>query len=225
MQANLSEFSKNPEHVLVYADTREDPSIIEELERRGCRVKVLMLDIGDYIVSDRTAVERKTREDFENSIMDGRLFDQMARLKDTYEKVVCIIEGQHFVERISRKALLAAVSSLMLDFGVSVFFTKNSEGTAELICALATREQVESERKILIKRPAKNDDINKSILYTVASIPSVGEKTAEKLLRHFGNLQKLFNATEQEIMEVEGIGKKRAREISRFLRTRFEPSS
>ncbi|MEM3363981.1 MAG: ERCC4 domain-containing protein [Candidatus Micrarchaeia archaeon] len=223
-QATLAE-SAFPDTPIVYADTREDRAVIESLEGRGCRVIVKQLEIGDYIVSDRTVIERKTRDDFESSIVDGRLFEQASRITQAYEKVVYVIEGQAFNERVNRKALMAAISSLILNNNISIFFTRDPGATAELICALASKEQLESRRVILLKKPKKHNDLNLSVLYIASAIPMIGEKTAENLLIHFGSLQNLFNATEQQLAEVKGIGKKRAREIAKIMRAKYIPRS
>lgn len=225
MQENFSECTKKAESVIIYADSREDAALISLIERAGCIVKTKLLDVGDYIVSDRAVVERKTRMDFESSLIDGRLFDQASRISSAYERVVYIIEGKSFANRINRNALMAAISSLILNNGISVFFTRNMNATAELIAALAKKEQVKSKRTILIKKPVKTSNINRQLLYVVSALPGIGDLTAEKLLLHFRTLSNLFSATEQEIASVKGIGKKRARELARFIRTEFNKIS
>ncbi len=221
MQENFSRYADKNSRIFVYADSREDPAVMHFIEENGCIVRKKVLDIGDYVVSDRAVIERKTRVDFENSLIDGRLFDQAGRLHSAYERVIYIIEGASFTGRINRNALMAAISSLILNNGISVFFTRNHKATAELISALAKKEQMQSKRTILIKRPAKTSNTNLQLVYVVSALPGIGDLTAEKLLMHFKTLKNLFNATEQDLASVSGIGKKRAREISKFLRTEY----
>lgn len=220
-QLDFSDCAKKPSKPLVYADYREDPFVIALIEKTGCTVKLVQLEVGDYIVSGRAAVERKTREDFENSIIDGRLFEQVSRITSAYEKVIYVIEGHSFDGRINRRALMGAISSLILNNNISLFFTRDAEGTAELISALAHKEQIESQHAVLLRKPIKRDDPNLAVLYVAAALPNIGEKTAEKLLLHFGTLQALFNATEQDLMAIKGIGKQRARQLAKILRTRY----
>lgn len=47
-------------------------------------------------------------------------------------------------------------------------------------------------------------------------IPRVGRITCQKLLAHFGDPQKVFRASKQELLEIAGIGKKIAEEITSF---------
>jgi len=52
----------------------------------------------------------------------------------------------------------------------------------------------------------------------LTAIPGIGVKKAEKLLEHFGSIQRIANASISELKRVEGIGEKIAREIYRFFR-------
>jgi len=212
--------NKNESPIFIHVDHREDPLVIELLSKQAI-LEEGQLTIGDYIISERSIIERKTREDFESSIIDGRMFDQALKLRDTYERVIYIIEGKNFQGRINRNALLGAVSSLILDFGFSVFFTQNVEGTVELIVSLAKREQGDSKNKILIKKPKKSEDLDVQLVYTLASFPMLGEKAADNLLKQFGTIQNVINSNEQLLSETKGISPKRAREILDFVKRKY----
>jgi len=41
------------------------------------------------------------------------------------------------------------------------------------------------------------------------------------LLKHFGTVSKVFNASENELQEVEGIGKKTAKEIRKVMDSKY----
>lgn len=58
----------------IIADHREVPSgIVDELVRLGVEVEARQLKVGDFILSDRVGVERKSVGDFLQSIVDKRL--------------------------------------------------------------------------------------------------------------------------------------------------------
>ena len=73
------------ERIVVYVDSNEYAvarEVAEVLRKNfGCVIVVKDLDVADYVASERVAVERKTVIDLVNSIKDGRLFDQVKRLK------------------------------------------------------------------------------------------------------------------------------------------------
>jgi DNA ligase (NAD+) len=50
------------------------------------------------------------------------------------------------------------------------------------------------------------------------NIPDVGWVTAQTLARHFGNIDALMNATQEELVEAEGIGPERAEALAEWFR-------
>jgi len=51
------------------------------------------LKVGDFVLSGRVVVETKTVNDLAASIIDGRLFDQLAAMTDLYGRSVLLVEG------------------------------------------------------------------------------------------------------------------------------------
>ena len=71
----------------IFVDPRER-DMAKLLESLGLEVTVKNLEVGDYVVSDRVAIERKTAQDFVASIIDPQrnLFRQIADLARTYDR-------------------------------------------------------------------------------------------------------------------------------------------
>ena len=57
------------------------------------------------------------------------------------------------------------------------------------------------------------------------NIPDVGWVTARSLARHFGTVERLAAATQEEVMACEGIGPERAEAIVGVVRRRGEPGA
>jgi Fanconi anemia group M protein len=64
------------------------------------------------------------------------------------------------------------------------------------------------------KRAWKPEEL---LVYVVSSLPGIGAKTANNLLKHFGSVRAVMNASKEELMEVDGVGPKRAEEIHDVL--------
>jgi DNA ligase (NAD+) len=79
------------------------------------------------------------------------------------------------------------------------------DGFAE-ISATNTINAIEASKQIPFRR----------VLYGL-NIPDVGWVTAQNLARHFGDVDRLANATQEEIMECEGIGPERAEAIAEWF--------
>ncbi len=178
------------------------------------------LENGDYILSDRVIVERKTAEDFENSIIDKRLFKQLKDLKK-YERPILIIEGDNYY-RLSEKIINGAVISIMLDFNIPVIFSKDVEETANILVKMAEREQLKNKRTMAIRTGKKPMSLKERQRFIVESFPDVGPLSAENLLMKFGTIENIVNASEDELMEVEGVGKITAKKIKEVLTERYE---
>ena len=203
-------------HIIV--DDREPLALAKGLEARGLKVKRARLLVGDVAIGG-IGIERKTRNDLESSIVDGRLFNQLKGLKEGYDRAILIVEGTERFERISRNALLAALSSLLLE-GISVFFTRSIEDTIELIYWIARKSVDKKEHAVIVGRKPKS--LDEGILFITASLPGVGEKLAMALLNHFGSLKAIANATKKELMGVEGIGDKKAEEIFKTFNEKWK---
>ncbi|MBN2477816.1 hypothetical protein JXB01_00825 [Candidatus Micrarchaeota archaeon] len=194
---------------LIQMDDRESPEFFPLFESLGAEVERKRLLVGDFICSDNTVIERKTRADFESSILDKRLFHQVYNLKNNFKNVVFVIEGISSEGRISRSALMGAYASLATDFNIGLFFARDMEGTAEIVYSIAKHEQLAEKRPLSISPKRRTFTLSQTQRSIIEMFPMVGPKLAKNLLEHFGSIEGIINASEEELREVEGMGKKR----------------
>ena len=205
--------AEDREKVKIIIDHRESQLFDEYLEEMGAVVKRQVLDIGDFVCSSKLVVERKTRADFESSIIDGRLFTQLHQLSSNYPAVVLIVEGmkKDAPERIRREAILGTYATIMADFGVSLIFTKDMKATAELLFAIGKHEQIARKHPLRIFAKRKTFTPSQTQRSIIEMLPTVGPKLAQALLNHFGTVDRVITASERELLEVPGLGKKEQR--------------
>ena len=80
--------------IRIVADEREKPSGVPDvLNKLGFRVEFAQLPVADYILSHKTAIERKSLRDFVSSIYDGRVFKQCAELSSRFPRPILSITG------------------------------------------------------------------------------------------------------------------------------------
>lgn len=207
----------------IAVDHREPDEICDSLEAMGAEIEIKQLELGDYQLSDRLIVERKTRDDFEASIIDGRLFSQISDLSSSVQRVVLIVEGDSPADsRLSKAALLGAYSSIISDFGCSLFFTRSPQATAEMVYALACHEQLAKKQPLSVyaKRKALSQGQRQKAI--VESLPNVGPKLARELLSYFNTVENIITAPESELKEVAKLGQKRAKELRQLLTSRYK---
>jgi Fanconi anemia group M protein len=205
--------------VEVVVDQRElDSTIARDLSTRdGLRTRLETLAVGDYVLSDRVVVERKTVSDFLDTLVGGdrSLFQQVRDMSRHYARPVVVIEGDGLYEErnIHPGAIRGALASLAVDFGVSVLHTRDESDTTELIATIATREQTERNRQVSVHGEKAAKTLDEQQEYVVSAIADVGPVTAQSLLAALGSVEAVMTATEAELQEVRGVGAKTARRI------------
>jgi len=210
--------------VSIIVDHRERPSgIASMLAEMGAEVEEQQLAVGDYILSDRMAVERKRATDFLDSLVKKRLFDQIGRLADAYPKPVLIIEGGGLFSRnLNVRAIYGAMASIIADYGYSVVTTRDVEETASILYAMAGREQLKVRKEVALRGNKHFLSMKERQQYVIEGLPFISAVSAKKLLDYFGSVRRVINATEKELCEVEGIGKKKAKLIKEVIDMKWE---
>jgi len=204
---------------LVAVDPRER-SLARMLESMGVGVTLKVLEVGDYVVSDRVAIERKTANDFVDSLIDpGRgLFGQIRDLARTYDRPILILEGRDlYLRQVHPNAIRGALASIAVDFGVSIIPTADEEETVSVIAAIARREQQARGGSPQAHGKKTHRTLKEQQEYLVSSIPGVGGAVAKNLLRHFGSVERVFAASAEELEAVSLVGPKTAERIRELV--------
>ncbi|BFH73497.1 3'-flap repair endonuclease Xpf [Sulfurisphaera javensis] len=208
----------------IYADYREKnsgvPDIIKEL---GALVIFDNLSVGDYIISDNIAIERKSVEDFVSSVFDKRFFDQLRRLSEAYSKPFILIEGD--TEKIRKitskwKAINAALISAIVEFDLRVIYSSNRRESAEIIYKIAEKSSIQAKRSLNLHEKPKFENLREIQLYVVEAFPQIGSKLAERLLERFGSIEKICSASVSELEKVLE-SRKKAEEIYKVIHTSY----
>lgn len=214
---------KKEELPVVFADTREGNSkVIRHLSEMEIDVKVQAMAVGDYQVSDEVVIERKTAKDFVDSIVDKRLFKQARSLMEEFKRPLIILEGDDLYNgMINPNAIRGSIASIALDFGISIIPTRNAQDTAAMIKRIAIREQSGEKTPIQIRTDKKPVNLWEQQLFIIESLPNIGPVNAKNLLEHFGTVANIINASETQLQEVEGIGKKTATNIRKVVDSKY----
>jgi Fanconi anemia group M protein len=202
----------------IFVDFRER-EMAKLLEALGIEVTVTNLEVGDYVISDKVAIERKTAQDFVASIIDPQrnLFRQMADLARTYDRPVLILEGRDlYTSQMNAASIRGAMISVAVDWGVPIIPTEDRDETASVIALLARREMREGRPpKVHGHKTART--LKEQQEYLVSAISSVGPTVARNLLKHFGSVEKIMTASSEQLQEVELVGPKIAQRIRELV--------
>lgn len=139
--------------LIVYADDREPLQMRKKLEKLGLKVERKRLKEGDYVFRD-ICMERKTIDDFCDSIMDDRLVKQVKKMKAKYTKVYILISGsikkrtnKNFLEH----CILGKIASLLIRDNLSIVMVDNDTQLAYLIERIVVKKDDEDSRRKNVK--------------------------------------------------------------------------
>jgi DNA excision repair protein ERCC-4 len=194
------------------------------------------LKVGDYRIN-QLLVERKTIPDLASSIKDGRLFMQASKLKKSGSPGLFLIEGT--VRDLSktgmkRQAIQGAIISIVLKFELPLLRSISPEESALLMIYAARQIYFPTDSKWVKNNSVRSRIHNKpkkvvrpfwdkfrDQMNVLHGIPGVGSKKAMLLLKKFGSIANLTEATKEEIKSIPGIGNNNAETIFKTLHSDF----
>jgi ERCC4-type nuclease len=102
--------------------------------------------------------------------------------------------------------------------GIATLYSFDVQGTAKILSMLAEKEQTDKKR--LPDMHGKRTHLGDSdqLVYIISAVPGIGQTTAYDLLLSFGTIQKIATAEIEELLKVNGIGIKTARQIHSIFR-------
>ncbi len=199
---------------LLIVDQREKASGLVDLLLRepALRIQIQSLAFGDVIVGP-VGIERKSASDFLSSLQDGRLFSQLIGLRRYYRKRILILEGDHQLDDQLRQhyALRGAFLRVAAGLQVPVVRTLSLKETVRVLVHLSSQEKRKAQTPDSMQRNLRKPQYGPfQQEYVLSGIPSIGRERAANLLRHFGSLRAIFNASIESLRQVPGIGSKQA---------------
>jgi DNA excision repair protein ERCC-4 len=218
------------------ADSTETRSQIPKmLEALNIKTEFMHLDVGDYIVTGPTrsvCFSSKSAEDYLGSIVNDHLSSELYQISSNYDRAILIVHGSIESALIYRKLkrqiyanYLAGCVVRETDAGkkspVSVL---NFHSIFDAVQFMATVHNLVTNDDILRKPTALRVKFSEekkrqlSIQYMLKPA-GVGPKKASSILEKFKTIKAVANASTDEFLEIDGIGKKIATAIYDLVNT------
>ncbi len=210
---------KNERDVLILADHREkNNTVAKELMVLGATVRTVQLERADYVLSGVVGVEMKKVADFVDSILDGRLLEQLLELRKGFAKVILIVEGTENVytqRNVHPNAIRGMMATIAVDFHIPIMWSRDAADTAAILFLIAKREQGHSKELTTVDK--KGHGFLDQQERFVAGLPGVGLFGARKLLSSLGSVSSVVNASALELEKIDGVGPKTAARLREFF--------
>lgn len=213
----------------VMIDSRE-PSHILNLKFGGVPKLQLALDCGDlWVATDDGAmlvIERKTPADLLGSIKDGRLFQQVAAIRQKtkwgYVMITGVLahtlDGNVICDNRTTGWRFDAVQGALLDvqeMGVAVVVCQSDQHYEEAVLRLARRERGEEKAIAPRVQPHVLTEAEKILI----SLPGIGLERAGLILGEFGSVAHglAWLTWQESIEQIPGIGEITKENVRRAL--------
>jgi len=209
-----------PKAPSIQVDYREKHAKLPELLRiAGFDLEIKHLPVCDYAIEHAIYIERKTGRDLAVSIIDGRLFKQAGKMKQSSTRCLFLIEGSPFDTNIdiSPESIKGALLCLQAIWYIPVLYAADS-GQACLIFTMITKQWNNLSHHVQLRHGYRPKKLITRKLHLIQGLPQVGPKLAKRLLDRFASVQNIMNASEVELMKVEGIGNNKAKLIRSVLK-------
>jgi DNA excision repair protein ERCC-4 len=203
------------EKVPVLVDHRERGSgIPDALLAAGLEVHLTDLPVGDYVLGEGLAVERKGPTDLGASIRDGRIFEQAVRLQSAFPQAVLLVEGEP--RHVAEDAWRGAVCRLVED-GFTVLHSLDAEDSAAWIVRLAkrARRSAPTVRSEGPRRSPRHPSAQAEAM--LSAVPGISTTMARSLLAAHGSLAAVAAAAPDGLRGHPGIGRVRAARLAEAL--------
>ena len=211
--------------ILIYVDNRENNDLIKELYRiEEIKVESKKLEVGDIVISEDIAIERKAKIDFVNSIIDKRLFDQLIDLTKNYKRPILILEGEQnlfSIRNINPNVIRSTLSAIAIELRIPIIFTDSIIETAQMIRTITIRTKRDKKEISLVAEKTSHSE-NEELEKFISGIPKINIVNAKGLLNNFKTIENLVKASKEDLQECLGIGKGRADFLYNFFRRKYK---
>ncbi|UCG44748.1 MAG: hypothetical protein JSV58_04945 [Candidatus Bathyarchaeota archaeon] len=211
----------------VIIDTREASTatkIVKGLKEHGAEIRTQMLEKGDYVLSDRCAVERKTVHDFVYTLTRRYLFEQLFGLKETYSQPFILIEGYFPIiykySRIQPAAIWGAMFALAKQ-GILLMQTTSYKESIDFLYTAARQEQIVEKRTPMVHPFKKHESLADAQIFFIASLPKIGREKTIALLSSYQTPMNVLLNVDQWAKDVHGLGPKITEKVKRVLHARY----
>jgi len=201
------------------ADNKLKLKMLQDVE-----VKEEFLEVGDYLLPDDYAIERKHGRDFMASVVSNRLYKQLNNLYQYENPVLAIIVDNKWRDfyfthsKYVHKQYMGVLTTLMAKYPkLRIIQLETEEEFRDFLHRLHNKlvEDGHKERPTIKLRKARNiKEVKENCL---AQIDGVGVSMAKKLIHEFGTINNISNCSEKDLTSIEKLGKKTAEKIIQTL--------
>lgn len=209
-------------------DSREPTSNEEYIKTISPDSKKQFIECGDYLLPNGYAVERKKGRDLMGSLLSKRLFEQLINLCQYDYPILAVITDNiwkdfyfsksNYIHNIYQGTLATIVTKFPK---IRVIQFEDDKQFMDFIVLLEKKllDTEKAERPVIMGRKSSSpSEIQENI---ICQLPGVGLVMAKKLLHEFKNIEGICNASEDDLLKIDKMGKKTSSKIIEILHIEY----
>lgn len=114
-------------------------------------------------------------------------------------------------------AAILEINDICFDFNLTLFLAWSPKEAGHILQTLKSHENSSSDSI----RGGLSTDLFSRIRDALCSLPRINKADSENLLKHYGSISRMANASEEELSKVQGIGPVKAKVIAEIFSTNF----
>ena len=183
-----------------------DEALLNTLKEKSIEiVQENNMESGDFVCGEY-AIEHKTPNDYRQSIINRHLADQTQMMKRNFKGCAIAYSGSPWELFKDNFGTGTFASFIVQD--IPVLVCGNLDIMAVIVIKLLHKW---NDSKVRDHNPNINQKVFHDVqLNIITGIEGIGEKNGNALLDHFGSIDKIVEATIEQLTEVDGIDKVRA---------------
>ena len=222
---------------MLYIDDREKSNFSTIVEEKASKMGILTerkrLKVGDYVIGD-VCFEIKSSQDFLQSVLNKRIWNQIDNMDRNYQRNFVVIHGtmleavDKFMTHSSggnsnyrsksvwlRQKFMGAIGRIRLDYDVDVIWKDNQTNVIEelmVIIKMSPNKRAMIEPTIIKK--ITTEDIRVDML---CMLKGLTRAKARLLLEDFGSIMEIGENEITDILKTKGVGKVTAERLLNIL--------
>ncbi len=209
-------------------DSREPDDIIRKLCGK-IRTEKEFIEVGDYLLPDGYAIERKKGNDLMASVGSNRLFEQLNALHEYEHPILCIVSNNLWKDfyfsknRYIHKQYIGTLTTLACKYPkLKMVFLEEDDMFVGFVTSLHNKllEDGHNERPTPLHRKSKSIKVRSEDALTCAK--GVGVKTSKRILKHFGSVEGVCNADLAELELVKKVSKSAAKNVHDLIHKEYK---
>ncbi len=181
-------------------------------------IKSAYLEVSDYVCKNEEGygnigIERKSKEDFLASIIDGRIFIQMINMNENFDRNIILIEGNisDVYSQLNDNSKIGTLTAAIVKYGISIVPVPDKDWSTYFILSILKHsgEKIDLTKLFRLKISDNEREIG-----AISCAKGWGFTLAKEICKYY-RIRDLANIRDLNLIssKIKGVGAKKAQNL------------